>query len=78
MFNSLLSVIFRCSHRNTTFPITPARNSASAGVTRHGTYVVCLSCGKELDYNWSEMRVGDAIVAPVMARPAESFSALNQ
>jgi hypothetical protein len=25
-----------------------------------GTYVVCLDCGKELAYNWSEMKIVDS------------------
>lgn len=25
---------------------------------RSGTYIVCLDCGKEFDYNWKEMRIG--------------------
>ena len=27
---------------------------------RTGTYVVCLDCGKELTYDWHEMRVVEA------------------
>jgi hypothetical protein len=77
MFNSLLSAMFGCSHRRTTFPLTPARR-AVAGATRHGTYVVCLDCGKEFDYNWSEMRVGEAVDSRVRPRPAESFSPANR
>ena len=30
------------------------RNQSTAKV---GTYVVCLDCGKELAYDWKEMRV---------------------
>jgi hypothetical protein len=54
MLQSLLNSIFGCSHQRTTFPLTPARNTAE----RNGTYVVCLDCGKEFAYNWDEMRVG--------------------
>ena len=40
----------------------------------HQDYVVCLDCGKEFQYDWNEMRVGE----PVHARPyraaAESYS----
>jgi len=31
------------------------RRSEAAGVT--GIYIVCLDCGKELGYNWDEMKV---------------------
>ncbi len=54
MINAILNAMFGCSHKRTTFPITPARNSKSA---RKGTYVCCLDCGEEFDYNWKEMRV---------------------
>ena len=29
--------------------------------SRNGTYVVCLDCGKEFDYNWKEMRIGSPV-----------------
>jgi len=73
MLNSLLNAFFGCSHRRTSFPLTPARR---AGVpqgneeTRSKTYVTCLDCGKEFDYDWDQMRVGSAksgihtVVAP--------------
>jgi len=53
----LLDFFFRCQHRRTTFPLTPARKSSAAGGQRQGTYVVCLDCGGEFAYNWQEMRV---------------------
>jgi predicted transcriptional regulator len=65
MFQSVLNMLFGCSHQRTTFPLTPARKSAAfpaAAAAR--TYVVCLDCGKEFAYNWQEMRVG----APVSSR----------
>lgn len=64
MMNSLLNVMFGCSHRRTTFPITPARKGS------HSTYVVCLDCGKEFGYNWAEMRIGEPVSAPVTASGA--------
>jgi hypothetical protein len=29
--------------------------------SRNGTYVACLDCGKEFDYNWKEMRIGSPV-----------------
>jgi predicted transcriptional regulator len=68
LFASLLNYIFGCSHSRTTFPITPSRRTQlSPETSRQGTYVVCLDCGKEFDYNWKEMRVGNAVaVSPVV------------
>jgi len=70
MLNTLLNALLGCSHRRTTFPITPARKagfSAAPGGVRHGTYVVCLDCGKEFGYDWTEMRIGEPVAAPVTA-----------
>ena len=61
MLQLVLDFLFGCSHQRTTFPLTPTRKSTGApipGAARVGTYVVCLDCGKELAYNWNEMRVG--------------------
>jgi len=58
MIAKLVDVVFGCRHSNYSFPITtkPAlRRTAAAAIT--GTYVVCLDCGTELPYDWSEMHV---------------------
>jgi hypothetical protein len=55
---SLFDLVFGCSHRHCSFPITvrdKLRRSEAASVT--GTYVVCLDCGKEFPYDWNEMRL---------------------
>lgn len=57
MIRSLLSKFFGCTHSRTTFPLTPSRKSM---ITRN-TYVACLGCGKEFDYDWNEMRIGRAV-----------------
>lgn len=62
MLQSILNTLFGCSHRHTTFPLTPTRKSAGQVVpTEVGMYVTCLDCGKELAYNWEEMRVGKPV-----------------
>ena len=71
MLQSLLNSLFGCSHQRTTFPLTPGRKPsgpAVLGATRNGTYIVCLDCGKEFAYNWTEMQVG----APVTERTAST------
>ena len=67
MMASLISYLFGCSHDRTTFPMR-ARNSTDPN--RQGTYIVCLDCGKEFDYNWKEMQAG----AAVPKRPAVTLS----
>ncbi len=66
MLQSLLSAVFGCTHQRTTFPQTPGRNKTA-------TYVVCLDCGKEFAYNWTEMRLGNQVVGePVTLRRLSS------
>ena len=68
MLNSFLNVLFRCPHRRTTFPLTPARNAGFSATNRHrATYVVCLDCGKELGYDWSRMCFGEPVPPRVAA-----------
>ena len=74
MLQSLLNTLFGCSHRRTTFPLTPTRKSGgyqASGTTRLGMYVTCLDCGKELEYSWEEMRVGKPMPEPATATEAQ-------
>jgi len=74
MLQSIMDAVFGCSHSKTTFPMTPLRKSGGfpmAAVPRHGTYVACLECGKELPYDWDEMRVGKPVSGPRRAAEAQ-------
>jgi hypothetical protein len=73
MLQSLINMLFGCSHRKTSFPITPARRGAafSGHGAGNGTYVVCLDCGKEFAYNWNEMRVGEPVETPAAQPEAQ-------
>jgi hypothetical protein len=58
MVGKLFDALFGCWHTHYSFPLTVrpgTRRSRAASVT--GTYVVCLNCGKELPYDWQEMRI---------------------
>ena len=58
MIDTVLNLLFRCSHRRLTRPITPVSEIAQP----HGeTYVVCLDCGKQFAYDFKEMKIGKAI-----------------
>lgn len=75
MLISLVNAMFGCSHKRTTFPITPARRMQMSGDTaRRGTYVVCLDCGKEFDYNWKDMKISATVANPAHAA---SLTAVN-
>lgn len=76
MIKDMLDVIFGCSHKHYSFPITAKpgqRRSQAASVT--GTYVVCLDCGQEFAYDWQEMRfVSSRQKANDLAEAAEPFA----
>ena len=58
MISKLLDTFFGCRHSRYSFPMTVrarARRQGAALLT--GTYVTCLDCGKELAYDWKEMRI---------------------
>jgi hypothetical protein len=55
---SLLSHLFGCRHVHCSFPQSPrpsARKSLVAQVTGH--WVTCLNCGRELPYDWQQMKI---------------------
>jgi DNA-directed RNA polymerase subunit RPC12/RpoP len=55
MIDSVLNLIFCCSHKRLTRPVTPIDKDGKP----HGdTYVVCLACGKQFSYDLKEMRIG--------------------
>jgi hypothetical protein len=54
----LADTFFGCWHPRYSFPVTirgKGRRPQAAALT--GTYVACLDCGKELPYDWQEMKV---------------------
>jgi hypothetical protein len=81
MIDALLNNLFGCSHNKITFPITLTRHimSVNSGPYRHGTYVVCLECGREFQYDWKRMRTGEPVhIRPYASAAAESFLLANQ
>jgi DNA-directed RNA polymerase subunit RPC12/RpoP len=58
MIDTVLNLLFRCSHRRLTRPLTPITKTGQP----HGqSYVVCLDCGKQFEYDLNEMRIGKPI-----------------
>ena len=57
MFHTILEILFGCSHRSTTFPLTPRRDNGRF----NGPYVVCLDCGREFGYDWNTMRIAGSV-----------------
>jgi predicted transcriptional regulator len=62
MIDSVLNLLFRCSHSRLTRPVTPVER---AGVPQEQSqsYVVCLECGKQFAYDTREMRIGKPLPA---------------
>jgi hypothetical protein len=61
MVDKLFDAFFGCWHTNYSFPHSTrsgSRRNSAASLT--GTYVVCLDCGKELPYDWQDMKVIDS------------------
>jgi hypothetical protein len=75
MLHTFFESLFGCSHQRTTFPITARgrRPGAAAAPASNRTYVVCLDCGKEFEYDWKSMRVGEAADAPRAAAAAPLY-----
>jgi hypothetical protein len=58
MIDRLLNLLFRCRHRRLTRPVAPI---TKAGQPHSQSYVVCLDCGKQFEYDFNLMRMGKAI-----------------
>jgi hypothetical protein len=62
MLESILRLLhIACSHRHTSKPFSKSKPSPRSdnwdAVTGTGHYVVCFDCGKELTYDWQQMRI---------------------
>ena len=57
MFSRILDVLFGCTHGNISFPITIKKGARSRAAFPTGTYVVCLDCGREMPYDWKQMKI---------------------
>lgn len=75
---NLLDLLFGCSHKNYSFPIT-TKTGQRRGRPAKSTYVVCLDCGKEFPYDWNEMRIvahsQEAEDAGALAEATETYAA---
>ena len=63
MLNAIIEMFVGCQHQRTTFPLTPRSVGKPTRFRRKGgaTYVACLDCGAELEYDWKAMKVGKRI-----------------
>ncbi len=78
MISNLIDSLFGCSHKRITFPITIKHAQHAKTEAPAGTYVVCLDCGGEFDYDWKLMKIlgrRDLIAAVPETTPAEAVTA---
>ena len=74
MFSRILDALFGCMHSHISFPITIKKGPRSRAAFFTGTYVVCLDCGKEMPYDWKQMK----IIPPTGERAAVGSLATKQ
>ena len=60
MLSRFLDSLFGCAHGRYSFPITVKKGRRSPAASVTGTYVVCLDCGKEMAYDWKQMKIVSA------------------
>ena len=75
MISRFLDSLFGCTHGHYSFPITVKKGRRSPAAFVTGTYVVCLDCGKEMPYDWKQMKIVRSgnqrvPVAPLAAKEA--------
>ena len=58
MNDTILNLVFRCPHHRLTRPMAPITR---AGTPHSQSYVVCLDCGKQFEYDLNAMRIGKLI-----------------
>lgn len=58
MLERVIQLLFRCSHKRITLPMTPV---SKPGGPAGKPYVVCLDCGGQFAYDWKEMRMGERL-----------------
>jgi hypothetical protein len=77
MIDTISNLLFRCSHRRLTRPMTPV---SKPGAPSGETYVVCLDCGMQFSYDLKQMRIGkrieksatEGVLPPDLPKPAHT------
>jgi len=57
MIKAMIHLFFGCRHKRVTRPITPVDRGKQSGMT----YVACLDCGRQFNYDAIQMRMGTEI-----------------
>jgi len=59
MIEAILNLLLHCHHRRISRPVAPIRKH---GIPQGESYVVCLDCGQQFEYDTREMRIGKPLV----------------
>lgn len=65
MIKTMIDMLFGCRHKRLTRPITPVNKAKQTAMT----YVACLDCGRQFNYDVGKMQMG-----PEISRTAVSGS----
>jgi hypothetical protein len=57
MMSGLFNLLFGCSHKRISRPVTSSRKQGQ----KQETYVVCLECGQHLAYDLEKMQLGKVL-----------------
>lgn len=57
MIRTMMDLLFGCRHKRLTRPITPVNKAKQTAAT----YVACLDCGRQFNYDASKMQMGAEI-----------------
>ena len=58
MIDTVMNLLFRCHHHRLTRPMAPI---TKGGKPHSQSYVVCLDCGKQFEYDLDRMQIGKPI-----------------
>ena len=58
MIDTVMNLLFRCPHHRLTRPMAPI---TKVGKPHSQSYVVCLDCGKQFEYDLDRMQIGKPI-----------------
>jgi hypothetical protein len=75
VLDSVINSLFSCGHKRITFPQTPTRETLTLTGQRYGTYVACLDCGREFQYDWSQMTIGETVRVPAVYQRVQNIRA---
>lgn len=67
MLRAIFDLIFGCRHRAMSWPLTVRK-------PRKRTYVVCLSCGTEFDYDFETMQLCQPTTMKITAKAQHEYA----